>query len=117
MPGPPSSVSSHLEELHADAGEHELQERGHNHDIPDGPDGHEHTLHHVLQTPTNMAHGHRRPRWPQGKDSGHGWSSGTWVRNMWSWVKDVWVPMGNAFARQGYVATCQELGSQKRGLW
>ena len=56
-----SSVSSHLEELHTNAGEHELQERGHDHDISDGPDGHEHTLHHVLQAPTNMAHGHHRP--------------------------------------------------------
>lgn len=59
MPGPPARVSSYLEELHANAGEHELQECGHDHDIPDGPDGYEHTLHHVLQAPTHTAPGYR----------------------------------------------------------
>lgn len=48
-PGP----SAHLEELDPDAGEHELQEGGDEDDVPDGADGHEHTLHHVL----------RRERW------------------------------------------------------
>lgn len=90
MTGPPSSVSSHLEELHANAGKHELQECGHDHDIPNGPDGHEHTLYHVLQAPTNMANGHCRPQWPWGRDSGHGWSSWIWAGDMWSWVTDVW---------------------------
>lgn len=41
---------AHLEELDADAGEHELQESGDQDDVADGADGHEHTLHHVLQT-------------------------------------------------------------------
>lgn len=63
MPGPPSSVSSHLEKLHANAGKHELQECGYNHDISDGPDGHEHTLYHVLQAPMNMDNGHYKPQW------------------------------------------------------
>lgn len=44
-PGP----SAHLEELDPDAGEHELQEGGDEDDVPDGADGHEHTLHHVLR--------------------------------------------------------------------
>lgn len=39
---------AHLEELDADAGEHELQERGDQDDIPDGADGHKHALHHML---------------------------------------------------------------------
>lgn len=39
---------SHLEELHTDAGKHELQECSDNHDVPDGPDGHEHALHNML---------------------------------------------------------------------
>ena len=38
-----------LEELHSDAGEHELQQRGDDHDVADGPDGHKHTLDHVLR--------------------------------------------------------------------
>lgn len=81
MPGPPSSVSSHLEELHANAGKHELQECGHNHDIPDGPDSHEHTLHHVLQAPTNMANKHCGPQQPGvgilGVDGAQGLGPGT----------------------------------------
>lgn len=44
-----TSSLADLEELDSDAGEHELQQRGDNHDVPDGSDGHEHTLHHVLQ--------------------------------------------------------------------
>ena len=38
-----------LEQLHSDAGEHELQQRGDDHDVADGPDGHKHTLDHVLR--------------------------------------------------------------------
>lgn len=38
----------YLEELDPDAGEHELKQRGDNHDVADGPDGDEHTLNHVL---------------------------------------------------------------------
>lgn len=40
----------HLEELHSDAGEHELQQRGHDHDVADGADGDEDALDHVLGT-------------------------------------------------------------------
>lgn len=43
-PGP------HLEELDADAGEHELQQGGDNHDVADGADGHKHALYYVLGT-------------------------------------------------------------------
>ena len=39
----------YLEELHPNAGEHELKQRGDDHDVPDGPDGDEHALNHVLQ--------------------------------------------------------------------
>lgn len=38
----------YLEELNADTSEHELKERGHNHDVTDRPDGHKHTLNHML---------------------------------------------------------------------
>lgn len=38
----------HLEQLHADAGKHELKERRDDQDVSDGADGYEHTLHHVL---------------------------------------------------------------------
>lgn len=37
-----------LKELHSDTGEHELEQRCDDHDVPDGPDGHKHTLDHVL---------------------------------------------------------------------
>lgn len=40
-----------LKELHSDAGEHELEQRRNDHDVPDGPDGHKHTLDHVLLRP------------------------------------------------------------------
>lgn len=39
----------YLEELDPNAGEHELQKSGDNYDVPNGPDGHKHTLNHVLQ--------------------------------------------------------------------
>lgn len=51
----------HLEELHTNAGEHELQQGGDDHDVSDGPDGHKYTLYHVLQIPTHLTSGHRRP--------------------------------------------------------
>ena len=38
-----------LEELHADDGEHELQEQRHQDDVADGLHGHDHALHHVLE--------------------------------------------------------------------
>lgn len=43
------AVTAYLKELHSDTGEHELQQCGDNHDVTDGPDGHEDTLDHVLQ--------------------------------------------------------------------
>lgn len=43
----------HLEKLYADTGKHELKERGDDQDVADGPDGHKHTLHHVLKTGEN----------------------------------------------------------------
>lgn len=39
---------AHLEQLHAYTGEHELKQRGDDHDVTDGSDGHKHTLHNVL---------------------------------------------------------------------
>lgn len=39
----------YLEKLDPNAGEHELKQCGDNHDVPDGPDGDEHALNHVLQ--------------------------------------------------------------------
>lgn len=41
-------MTVHLEKLHADTGKHELKERRDDQDVADGPDGHKHTLHHVL---------------------------------------------------------------------
>lgn len=43
-----AQAGPHLEELDADAGKHELQEGSDQHNVPDGADGHEHALHHVL---------------------------------------------------------------------
>lgn len=40
----------HLEELDSDAGKHELQQSGDDHDVSNGADGHKHTLHHMLHT-------------------------------------------------------------------
>ena len=45
----PGLVSLYLKQLDSDAGEHELQQRGDDHDVTDGTDGHEHTLDHMLQ--------------------------------------------------------------------
>lgn len=39
----------HLEKLDSNAREHELQEGGDQHDVPDGADGNKHALHHVLE--------------------------------------------------------------------
>lgn len=41
-------IKAHLKELHTNAGKHELQQRGDNDDVPDGADGYEHTLDHML---------------------------------------------------------------------
>lgn len=43
------SLSANLKELHPDAGEHELQQGGDDHDVANSSDGHKHTLHHMLQ--------------------------------------------------------------------
>lgn len=43
-----SELRLYLEELDSNAGEHELQERRDNHDVPNGSDGNEHALNHVL---------------------------------------------------------------------
>lgn len=45
----------YLEELHSNAGEHEVQQHGDQDDVADGFDGHEHTLDHVLLK-TNTYH-------------------------------------------------------------
>lgn len=42
-------LQCHLEELDSDAGEHELQQSRDDHDVSDRPDGHKHTLDHVLK--------------------------------------------------------------------
>lgn len=41
----------YLEELHANAGKHKLEQRGDDDDVADGPDGHKHALHHMLEPP------------------------------------------------------------------
>ena len=50
----------YLEELDADAGEHELQQGGDDQDVADGLDGHEHTLNHTLHTHTQEKYTHRQ---------------------------------------------------------
>lgn len=42
-------LSSHLKELYSDTCEHELEQRGDDDDVADGPDGHEDALHYVLE--------------------------------------------------------------------
>lgn len=37
-----------LKELYSNTGKHELEQRCDDHDVPDGLDGHKHTLDHVL---------------------------------------------------------------------
>lgn len=39
----------YLEELHSNAGEHELQQRCDDQDVADGSDRHEDALHHILE--------------------------------------------------------------------
>lgn len=46
--GRTEAVTTHLEQLNADARKHELQQGGDYHDVPDSADSHKHTLHHVL---------------------------------------------------------------------
>lgn len=43
----------YLKELHSDASKHELQQRGDDHDVADGPDGHKDALDHMLQKHKN----------------------------------------------------------------
>lgn len=38
----------YLKQLNSNAGKHELQQSGDNHNVPDGSDGDKHTLDHVL---------------------------------------------------------------------
>lgn len=40
--------SSHLEELHSDAGKHKVEQHGDQDNVANGFDGHEHALNHVL---------------------------------------------------------------------
>lgn len=47
-----SSSSQYLKELHSDTSEHELEQRGDDHDVANGPDGHKHALDHMLQRPS-----------------------------------------------------------------
>lgn len=50
-----STSSLYLKELHSDTSKHELQQRGDNHDVANGPDGHKDTLDDMLQnTQTSM---------------------------------------------------------------
>lgn len=38
----------HLKELYSNAGEHELEQRGDDDNVADGPDSHKHALHNML---------------------------------------------------------------------
>lgn len=42
---------SYLEELHSNTGKHKLEQRGDDDDVANGPDGHKHALHHMLEEP------------------------------------------------------------------
>lgn len=44
----------YLKELYSNAGEHELEQRGNDDNVADGPDGHKHTLHYMLQNTPKM---------------------------------------------------------------
>lgn len=48
----------HLKELHSNASKHELQQRGDDHDVADGPDGHKDALDHMLQKKTKQKNKH-----------------------------------------------------------
>jgi len=52
-----ASRPAHLEQLDSDAGEHEVQQHGDQHDVPDGLDGDEHTLDDVLQADAQRSSG------------------------------------------------------------
>ncbi len=56
--GSSEASSSHLEQLDSDAGEHELQQSRDDHDVSDRPDGHKHTLDHMLQHTHTHTHTH-----------------------------------------------------------
>lgn len=47
----------HFEELDSNTGEHELQQGRDNHDVSDGPDGHKHTLDHMLRDKNKQSQG------------------------------------------------------------
>ena len=44
----------YLKKLYSNAGKHELEQRGDDDDVADGPDGNKHALHHVLETHITM---------------------------------------------------------------
>lgn len=43
------SFPLYLEELYSNTGEHKLEQRGDDDNVADGPDGHEHALHYMLE--------------------------------------------------------------------
>lgn len=45
---------NYLKELHPDTGKHELEQRCDDHYVPDGLDGHKHTLDHILLRPNEQ---------------------------------------------------------------
>lgn len=45
----PSSFLLYLEELYSNTGEHKLEQRGDDDNVADGPDGHKHALHYMLE--------------------------------------------------------------------
>lgn len=48
------SFSLYLKKLYSNTGEHELEQRGDDDDVADGPDGHKHTLHNMLENTPEM---------------------------------------------------------------
>lgn len=104
--GPGAAGEAHLEELDADACEHELQEGGDQNDVPDGADCHEHALHHVLGREARSAPpsppGLSQPRGPVGGGAqlvgGRGACGGTaaqpqpppWTQKRWNGPNNAW---------------------------
>lgn len=44
----------YLKELYSNTGEHELEQRSDDDNVADGPNGHEHTLHNMLENTSEM---------------------------------------------------------------
>lgn len=59
-PSSPRAFLPYLEELHPDTGEHELEQRGDDNNVADGPDGHKHALHHMLESTAKIKSEHKR---------------------------------------------------------